>query len=100
MVQDFSSQFSSASMRKIYHCFPNILYIHVCVYVCMCVHTHIYIYVCIVCMPDNKRNECDGEKEEKEEELEEKETARSASLIALSSDYVSIDRLIAIIIHT
>lgn len=51
-------------------------------------------------MPDNKRNECDGEKEEKEEELEEKETARSASLIALSSDYVSIDRLIAIIIHT
>lgn len=45
-----------------------------------------------------KGSERDGGEEE--EDKEEKETARGTSLIALSSDYVSSDRLIAIIIHT
>lgn len=61
----------------------------------MCVYI-LYTYVCSV------RTRVPGReaKRDGEEKEEEKETVRGASLIALSSDHVSIDRLIAIIIHT
>lgn len=68
---------------------------------CESVRIYTYIYVCSVRtrVPIIEKRTRRKRREEEEEEEKEKETARGASLIALSSDYVSIDRLIAIIIH-